>query len=80
MKILALSFLALISSFTAQAAKNATCVAQSEMQEIAKSFPQFQDLAGKDYCYDGGADSHLIAGIEFMRKTQFRSSMDRSSD
>ena len=78
---LVLSALALLASpFVAHAANTAACVPQSEIAEIAKSFPQFQQYASKDYCYDGGRDSHLIAGIVFMRSTQFDKNMNRSSD
>lgn len=62
------------------AAQAADCVPQSEMAEIAKGFPQFQQYANKDFCFDGGQDSHLIAGIEFMRGTQFSPNMVRSGD
>ena len=55
------------------------CVPQSEMQVIASNFPQFKDLAGSEYCYDGSQISHLVAGIMFMRKTQF-SPMEKSRD
>jgi hypothetical protein len=58
----------------------ADCVAKSEMQEIAKSFPQYANLANADYCFDGGETSHLIAGLVFMRKTQYSNPMDRSRD
>jgi hypothetical protein len=71
-----LSAMALVG-FAAQAAD---CVPQSEMAEIAKSFPQFQQYAAKDYCFDGSRDAHLIAGIEFMRGTKFDPNMTRSGD
>ena len=77
---LALSALALLASPAVHADTNSNCVPQSEMAEIAKSFPQFQQYASKEYCYDGGQDSHLIAGIVFMRSTQFDKNMVRSGD
>lgn len=61
------------------AAEARECVPQTEMQEIARNFPQFSNLAGAEYCYDGSHMSHLIAGIMFMRKTQFEP-MDKSRD
>jgi hypothetical protein len=75
---LTLSLFALVA--VATGAEAADCVPQSEMQAIATSFPQFQQYAGAQYCYDGGRDSHLIAGIEFMRGTQFDKNMVRSGD
>lgn len=56
------------------------CIPQSEMQEIARSFKQFSNLATKEYCFDGSQDSHLLAGIVFMRKTQFQNPMNKSRD
>ncbi len=77
MKVLSTLIASLLFTVAAQAAD---CVPQSEMREIAKSFPQFSNLANGDYCFDGGEDSHLIAGIVFMRKTRFQDPMDRSDD
>ncbi|MGZ3654933.1 MAG: hypothetical protein ACXVCS_05245 [Bdellovibrionota bacterium] len=76
MRILTVT-LALLLSVAAHAAD---CVPQAEINAIAKSFPQFQQYAGKDFCFDGGQDSHLIAGIVFMRATQFDKDMTRSGD
>ncbi len=57
------------------------CVSQAEMQTIATHFRQFQELANKgEYCFDGSHESHLIAGIMFMRKTQFANPMPESAD
>jgi hypothetical protein len=56
------------------------CVSASEMSEIAQSFNQFSNLAGREYCYDGSETSHLIQGIMFMRKTAFASTMPKSTD
>lgn len=77
MKFLSALVVTLLFSLSAQAAD---CVSQSEMKEIAKSFPQFSKFANSDYCFDGGEDSHLIAGIVFMRKTAFQDPMNRSDD
>lgn len=77
MRMISFSVLAFFFSLAAGASD---CVPQSEMAEIAGHFPQFRNLANKDFCYDGGQDSHLISGIEFMRKTQFSKGMARSSD
>jgi len=60
---------------------SATCVPQSEMREIAQNFRQFKSLADRgEYCFDGSQTSHLIAGIMFMRKTQFSAAMPKSGD
>jgi hypothetical protein len=69
----------MISLMAAMNASAQECIPQSEMQEIAAKFAQFKSLAGADYCFDGGENSHLLAGIMFMRKTQF-SPMERSHD
>lgn len=75
-----LSTLILSLLFLPTLSNAADCVAKSEMQEIAKSFPQYANLANADYCFDGGETSHLIAGLVFMRKTQYSNPMDRSRD
>lgn len=68
------------AGFQANAA-DAGCISQTEMQEIAKHFNQFADLASRgEYCPDGSKESHLLAGIMFMRKTAFAASMPKSSD
>ncbi len=72
---LTLSVLLLPSLATA-----ADCVPKSEMQEIARTFTQYANLANSDYCYDGGETSHLIAGLVFMRKTQYATPMNPSRD
>lgn len=56
------------------------CVPKSEMEQIAAKFPQYRDLATKDYCYDGSETAHLIAGLMFMRETQFNLPMTPSKD
>lgn len=51
------------------------------MQEIAKHFTQFKQLADKgEYCFDDSQTSHLLAGIMFMRKTRFADDMPKSAD
>jgi hypothetical protein len=64
----------------AQAEPATTCVPQAEMQAIAQHFTQFKNLANQDYCYDGSHESHLIAGLMFMRETKFAASMPKSTD
>jgi hypothetical protein len=61
-------------------AQAANCISASDMNEIAKKFTQFQNLAGKEYCYDDSSTSRLLAGIMFMRQTKFASSMPASPD
>lgn len=58
----------------------ADCVSVSDMNEIVAKFPQFQNLGGKEFCYDDSSTSHLIAGIMFMRQTKFDSNMPPSKD
>jgi hypothetical protein len=79
MKVLVLLGALLAASIPAAQAANENCISQAEMQEVASHFTQFSHLANKEYCYDGSHESHLIAGIMFMRKTQF-SPMERSKD
>jgi hypothetical protein len=74
----ALLFL-LISVFSLNAQAR-ECIPQTEMQEIAQHFSQFRDLANSEYCNDNSHRYHLVAGIMFMRKTQFDESMQRSRD
>jgi hypothetical protein len=73
-------FLVTLAVLFSGAASAADCVPQSEMAAIAQSFPQFSQYSSKEFCYDGGQDSHLIAGIEFMRGTQFARDMTKSPD
>lgn len=82
MKLVSSYVLALLAVLAAVQleARAADCIPQSEMSEIAKSFPQFQQYASKDYCLDGSQDAHLLAGIEFMRGTKFDTEMNRSND
>lgn len=56
------------------------CISQPEMQEIARSFSQFSNLASREYCFDNSETSHLLQGIMFMRKTAFASTMPKSAD
>lgn len=72
-------FLALALLLGTATTASAECVSQSEMQEIASHFTQFRDLANKEFCYDGSHRSHLIAGLMFMRQTQF-GNMGKSKD
>ncbi len=75
-----------LAGFNAAAANEAvalteSCISRIEMQEISSHFGQFRELADKgDYCFDGTQTAHLLAGIMFMRKTQFASSMPSSPD
>lgn len=73
-------FLGVVLLAFGPAALAGECVSKSEMQVIAQHFNQFQKLADKDYCYDGSHESHLIAGLMFMRKTQFAAAMPKSAD
>ncbi len=58
----------------------ADCISKADMSEIAQKFTQFQNLAGKEYCYDDSSTSRLLAGIMFMRQTTFAASMPVSKD
>lgn len=58
----------------------ADCISQKEMTEIASHFTQFQNLSGKEFCYDGSQTSNLLASIMFMRKTAFSADMKKSND
>lgn len=58
----------------------ADCISAADMTEIAKKFTQFQNLSGKEYCYDNSDISRLMAGIMFMRDTKFDASMPVSKD
>lgn len=82
MKVLsALSLTALTLLLPAGAsAGQQTCVPKAEMQEIARTFTQYSNLANADYCYDGSETAHLIAGLVFMRQTQYKNPMDKSND
>lgn len=65
---------------SASAQEAAECVPASEMTAIAQHFTQFRNLAGREYCLNGSHESHLIAGLMFMRQTQFAASMPKSAD
>jgi hypothetical protein len=58
----------------------ADCISAADMTEIAKKFTQFQNMSGKEYCYDNSDISRLMAGIMFMRDTKFDASMPASKD
>ncbi len=73
-----LTLLALL--FVGTPAMAEECISKEEMQEIASHFTQFRNLANKEYCYTDTHESHLIAGLMFMRKTQFSMPMDKSKD
>ncbi len=81
MKVLSALFLsiALLTPSLGKAAEQ-TCVSKAEMQEIARTFTQYASLANADYCFDGSETAHLIAGLVFMRQTQYKNPMDRSTD
>lgn len=75
------SLIIAVAATGAQAAEKQNCISRIEMQEIANHFTQFKEVAEKgDYCFDGSQTSHLLAGLMFMRKTQFTSSMPNSPD
>ncbi|MBX3020895.1 MAG: hypothetical protein KF799_04400 [Bdellovibrionales bacterium] len=57
------------------------CIAAAEMREIARHFTQFEGLAKKgEFCFDDTPTAHLLAGIMFMRKTDFGSTQPVSRD
>lgn len=58
----------------------ADCISLADMKEIAAKFPQFNNLASKEYCYDNSDTSRLLAGIMFMRDTKFAANMPASKD
>ncbi len=75
------SLLLLTFGFATYAAPTPNCVSQAEMLQIAQHFTQFRTLANKgEYCYDGSHESHLIAGLMFMRADQFAGNMPNSPD
>jgi len=76
--ILAFAFIGF--GWSASAVEAANCVPASEMTAIAQHFTQFRNLAGREYCYNGSHESHLIAGLMFMRETQFANTMPKSTD
>lgn len=76
--ILSFAFFGFTGSASAVEAGN--CVPASEMTAIAQHFTQFRQLAGREYCYNGSQESHLIAGLMFMRETQFANTMPKSTD
>lgn len=79
MKVLSALLLTLLLPAAANAAEK-TCVPKAEMQEIARTFTQYSNLANADYCYDGSETAHLIAGLVFMRQTQYKNPMEKSRD
>lgn len=79
--ILAILVLGLLTAVSAQAqVRIGECVPKSEMQQIAKHFTQFRNIANSDYCYDGSQTANLIKAMMFMRQTAFDSNMKKSSD
>jgi len=72
----ALFFFATNQAFAAQAG----CISKDQIGKIAAHFTQFQNLAGKDYCYDGSNTAYLIEGLMFMQQTTFTSAMPTSHD
>ncbi len=80
MKLVKTLFLSLLLLPVVSTAQAATCVPKADMQDIAKTFTQYASLANSDYCFDGSETSHLIAGLVFMRNTQYSNPMDRSKD
>lgn len=79
MKILVLTLSLLLGGMSSKALA-ADCISQKEMSEIASHFTQFNNLAKKEYCYDGSQTSNLLATIIYMRKTAFAADMKPSSD
>lgn len=69
-----------LGTVTANAAGNTGCISAADMQDIASHFNQFQNLAGKEYCFDGSQTSNLLETIVFMRSTNFAPSMPKSND
>ncbi len=70
----------LLAGFSAHATTS-DCISNTELQEIAQAFPQFNNLTNKgEYCLDDSQTSRLLAGLMFMRKTAFAANMVRSSD
>ncbi|HMN68523.1 MAG TPA: hypothetical protein PKC28_08285, partial [Bdellovibrionales bacterium] len=70
----------LLFACSAFAAHANDCISQTEMSEIAASFPQFRSLAGAEYCLDDSPTAHLLGGIMFMRQTRFAPDMPKSND
>lgn len=56
------------------------CIPAEDMTAIAKAFPQFQNLSGKPYCFDGSQTAYLMAGLNYIRKVQFVEPMVNSPD
>ncbi|MCC6138951.1 MAG: hypothetical protein IT287_09990 [Bdellovibrionaceae bacterium] len=74
-------FTVVVLSLTSQSANAADdCIQSKDMDEIVAAFSQFKHLKGKEFCYDGTADSALLEAIMFMRNTQFETSMPASAD
>lgn len=66
--------------FSATATTAEGCIPAEEMTEIASKFNQFNDLAGREFCYNGTQGSALLEAIMFMRHTRFDEAMPKSSD
>lgn len=58
----------------------AQCISAQDMTEIAKSFKQYQNLSGKEYCFDGSQLSYLLAGLNYIRKLEFVEPQVKSQD
>ncbi len=58
----------------------ADCIAQKDIQDIAKHFTQFANVAGKDLCNDNSQTWHLLSTIMFMKRTAFEPNMNNSRD
>lgn len=56
------------------------CISKEEIATIAGHFKQFNNLTGKEYCFDGSETANLIKAIVFMRKTAFEQNMPKSND
>lgn len=80
MKQIGFVLIALILSVLGSHASAATCVSSQEMTTIAKDFKQFQNLAGREYCFDGSQTSNLLESLYFMRNTAFEPQMAKSQD
>lgn len=58
----------------------AECISAADMTAIAQKFTQFQNLSGKEYCFDGSQTSFLLAGLNYIRKVEFTNPMVNSPD
>jgi len=58
----------------------ANCISASDMTAIATYFKQFQNLSGKEFCFDNSQTAYLLAGLQYIRKVQFTEPMVNSPD